>query len=189
MGSTSAVTVSDSAWAYFCASFSPPPIPATISPDIPSLLIRSAAAAGGDVHDDTTLTTCGLSLRRARMSRPVCRAAALSAPPVAVTVNISCISLWENFSASRCDARADSEVGSWKPPEDRLFATGTPNTAAPIITRTARVMTRFGAPIASNAIRCSTARPPNSPLPGGHSLAVITTGQLPEGGLHIAQVP
>jgi hypothetical protein len=63
------------------------------------------------------------------------------------------------LSISSCAALADSEVGSWNPLEDRLLATGTPKIPAATITNTATAMTRRGAAIASNAIRCSTSRP------------------------------
>ena len=46
---------------------------------------------------------------------------------------------------SRFVACADSAVGSWKPPADRLFATGMPNTAVPTKTSSAIAMIRRGA--------------------------------------------
>ncbi len=41
--------------AFFCTSFSPPLRLTTISPVLPSLLIRSVAAAGGTVHGEVAL--------------------------------------------------------------------------------------------------------------------------------------
>src|ERR1700744_1649009 len=52
-------------------------------------------------------------------------------------------------------ARADSEFGSWKPPADKLLATGRPNTAAAMKTRTPIATTRRGAAMANRAIPCS----------------------------------
>ena len=39
------------------------------------------------------------------------------------------MSPWPNLSTSIRAALADSDVGSWNPPADRLLATGTPKTA------------------------------------------------------------
>ena len=43
-----------------------------------------------------------------------------------VTLMSSSMSPWSNLSTSSWVAFADSDVGSWKPPADRLLATGMP---------------------------------------------------------------
>ena len=50
-------------------------MPATISPDLPSLLTSEAAAAGGAVHAEVTLVTCAEWLSRSAISVPTARAA------------------------------------------------------------------------------------------------------------------
>src|SRR3954468_19579691 len=90
------------------------------------------------------------------MAKPTARADRTLALSGAVTVMSICISPWWNLSVSSCVARADSEVGSWNPLEDRLLATGTPKIPDASITNAATAMTHRGAAIASNAIRCST---------------------------------
>ena len=72
-------------------------------------------------------------LASSTMSSPAARAPALLAPSGVVTVNTNCMSPWWNLSVSSWVARADSEVGSWNPPADRLLATGMPKIAAPTI--------------------------------------------------------
>jgi hypothetical protein len=47
---------------------------------------------------------------------------------------------------------ADSDVGSWKPPADRLLVTGIPKIAVPTMTSKATAMIRRGAARASRAI-------------------------------------
>ncbi len=47
----------------------------------------------------------------------------------------SSMSPWPNVSESIDAAWADSEVGSWNPPADRLLVTGMPNTAVATITK------------------------------------------------------
>ena len=73
-------------------------------------------------------------------------------PSGAVTVMSSCMSPWWNLSVSSFVACADSDVGSWKPPAERLLTTGTPNTAAATMSRAATARTRRGAAIARRAI-------------------------------------
>ena len=90
------------------------------------------------------------------MSVATARAGALVAPAGALTVISSCMSPWPNLSPSSCVALADCEPGSWKPPADRLLATGIPKMAAPTITRIATATIRRGAAMANRAIRCST---------------------------------
>src|SRR4051812_49179852 len=94
------------------------------------------------------------------MAKPTARADRPLALSGAVTVMSICISPWWNLSVSSWVALADSEVGSWNPLEERLLATGTPKMPAASITNRVTAMTRRGAAIASNAIRCSTSRPP-----------------------------
>ena len=62
------------------------------------------------------------------------------------------MSPWWNLSVSSCVACADSDVGSWNPPADRLLATGMPKIAAATMTRAATARMRRGAAIASRAI-------------------------------------
>ena len=70
-----------------------------------------------------------------------------------------CISPWPNLSDRILPACHDSEVGSWKPPADRLLMTGMPKIAVPSITSSATAMIRLGAAMARRAIPCSTTRP------------------------------
>ena len=86
-------------------------------------------------------------------------AAGLFTPSGAVRVTSSCMSPWWNLSVSSWVAWADSEVGSWNPPADRLLATGMPNIAAATMTSAAIARMRRGAAIASRAIRCNTSVP------------------------------
>lgn len=102
---------------------------------------------------------CGDASKASTTANPAARAAGLSAPAGAATVKTSCMSPWLNFSASNRAAAEDSAVGSWKPPADRLLATGTPNTAAEIVSSTANAMMRRGAAMAMVAIRPSTGTP------------------------------
>ena len=83
---------SDSASAYFCASFSPPVMPATTRPAVLSLLTSSAAAGGGAVHAEVTCATCGDCSSALTISVPVAVAAGLFTPSSAVTVKSSCMS-------------------------------------------------------------------------------------------------
>src|ERR1700739_1380685 len=103
---------------------------ATISPDLPSLLTSDAAAGGGAVHAEVTLVTCADRLSRSATSVPTVRAAAPLTPSGADTTNSSCTSPWPNLSVRILVALADSDVGSWNPPADRLLATGTPKMPA-----------------------------------------------------------
>jgi hypothetical protein len=66
------------------------------------------------------------------------------------------ISPWPNSSESSAEACEDSAPGSSPPPADSDLATGMPNTAVPIMTSTARAMTRRGAAMANRAIPVST---------------------------------
>ena len=50
-------------------------------------------------------------------------------------------------------ACADSDVGSWNPPAERLLVTGMPKMAAATMTSSAMAMMRLGALMASRAIR------------------------------------
>ena len=74
-------------------------------------------------------------------------------------MNTNCMSPWWNLSVSSWVARADSEVGSWNPPAERLLATGMPKIAAPTIVSAAMAMMRRGAARANSAILCSTSHP------------------------------
>lgn len=78
--------------AYFCASFSPPFRPATIIPDLLSLLIRDAAwgRSGGMVHADDTLSTHGDRFSWSTMSVATRRADSLRTPSGAVTTISIC---------------------------------------------------------------------------------------------------
>ena len=90
MPSRSPTTGSDSSEAYSCALFSPPAKVATIRPVLPSVLRSSAAAAGGEVHGEVTLSTLGEASRRATMSVPAAVADAPVAPEGSLTVMSSC---------------------------------------------------------------------------------------------------
>ena len=85
---------------------------ATIRPVLPSMLSSSAAADGGEVHGEVTLSTYGEASRRPTISAPAAVAPALVAPAGSVTVISSDWSLWPNFSISSRAACADSELGS-----------------------------------------------------------------------------
>ena len=93
------------------------------------------------------------------ISVPTARDSALSSPPSDVTLMTSCMSPWPNLSTSNWAALADSDVGSWNPPADRLLVTGMPKMPAATITSSAMTMIRLGALIAIRAIRCSTSYP------------------------------
>ena len=80
------------ALACFCASLSPPVIPATISPVLPSSLTRAGAAAGGALHAEVTAPTCGDCASRSAMSVPTARAAGARTPSSSVTLMISSMS-------------------------------------------------------------------------------------------------
>ena len=69
--SRSWATRSDSSLAYFCWAASSPTMPATIRPEVRSLLIRSAAAGGGAVQGEVTSATCGERRSWSTMSTPV----------------------------------------------------------------------------------------------------------------------
>ena len=69
------------------------------------------------------------------------------------------MSPWPNLSTSIWLALADSEVGSWNPPADRLLVTGIPKIPVATITSSAMTMIRFGALMAIRAICCSTTSP------------------------------
>src|ERR1700739_2450568 len=99
-------------------------MPATISPDFPSLLTREAAVGGGAVHAEVTLVTCAERLNWSAISVATARAAASLTPSRADTTNSSCTSPWPNLSIRIFVALADSDVGSWKTPADRLLASG-----------------------------------------------------------------
>ncbi len=128
-------------------------------PDFWSLLISSAAAGAGAVHADTTCATCGDCSNRSTISVPAAVAVGLCTPSSEVTVISNCMSAWSNFSLSSAAASDDSEVGSWKPPEDRVLATGTPKIAAATMMSAATASTRRGAAIARRAILFSTCVP------------------------------
>ncbi len=108
----SCVTSAASSLAYFCWSPSFPLMPATISPDVRSLLTSSAAACGGAVHGDVTSTTCGERFSWSTISVPAARAAGPSTPSGVETVTSSCTSPWPNLSVRSSLARADCDVGS-----------------------------------------------------------------------------
>ena len=157
----SCANCSDSASAYFWESVSPPLMPATIRPDLPSLLTSEAAAAGGTVHAEVTLVTCAdvaqlfgdvradCAGRGARRRRPVrTRRTAAARRPGRTCPSRILVAL------------ADSDVGSWNPPADRLLATGMPKMPAATISSAAMARVRLGAAIASRAMRCS--RPPRT---------------------------
>lgn len=91
-------------------------MPATIRPVLPSSLINADAADGGAVHAEVTSPTWGDSERRDTMSVATVRAAAT--PPSARTLINRSMSPWPNRSTRIWEARADSEVGSAKPPAD-----------------------------------------------------------------------
>ena len=93
-----------------------------------------------------------MSVATARAARLLAPAAALSS----VTLITSSMSPWPNLSTSSWVACADSDVGSWNPPADRLLATGMPKIPQATMTSAAMATIRRGAAIASNAIRCST---------------------------------
>lgn len=129
-------------------------------PVLPSLLISVAAAGGGTVQVELTSVTYGDALSRPAMSVPTARAAGPSAPaPSSVTLMTNCMSPRANLSDSSWVACADSDVGSWKPPADRLLATGMPKMPAATITNAATRSTRRGAAMARCAMRWSNARP------------------------------
>src|SRR5690348_2991355 len=111
-------------------------MPARMRPVLPSLLISVAAAGGGTVQAELTSVTYGDALSLAAMSVPTALAAGLFAPAAesSATLMTSCMSPRANLSDSSAVARADSDVGSWNPPADRLLATGMPNTPAATIT-------------------------------------------------------
>src|ERR1700739_2421960 len=126
---------------------------ATISPDLPSLLTRDAAAGGGAVPADVTLVTCADRLSWSAISVPTARAAVPLTPSGADTTNSSCTSPWPNLSVRILVALADSDVGSWNPPADRLLATGTPKMPAATSSSVAMAMVRLGATIARHGVR------------------------------------
>ena len=127
-----------------------------MSPDLPSLLTSDAAAGGGAVHAEVTLVTCAARPSWSAISVPTARAAGLVTPSGADTTNSSCTSPWPNLSVRIFVALADSEVGSPKPPADRLWATGIPKMPAATISRAEMAMVRRGATMARYAMRCST---------------------------------
>jgi hypothetical protein len=98
------------------------------------------------------------------MLLPAARAAALSIPSGVETTISNCTSPCWNLSVSSWVALADSDVGSWNPLADRVFATGTPNIPNATVSNTAKPMTRRGAAMASRAIRCSRSGPPLNPF-------------------------
>ena len=63
---------------------------AMTSPVVRSVLSSSAAAAGGDVHGELTLSTFGEASSSAATSEPTARAAGEFAPARSVTVMSSC---------------------------------------------------------------------------------------------------
>jgi hypothetical protein len=76
-----------------------------------------------------------------------------------LTEMTNCMSPWPNFSDSSCEACHDSEVGSRKPPLDRLLVTGMPKIAALTMTSSATAMIRRGAAMAHLAIVCTVIPP------------------------------
>ncbi len=131
-------------------------MPATIKPVLPSLLTSAGAADSGAVHAEVTCATPADCCSCATMSVATAREAGLWAPasdPSSVTLITSSMSPWPNLLTSNCVACADSDVGSWKPPADRLLATGMPKIPQATITSAAMATIRLGAEIASNAIR------------------------------------
>ena len=127
-------------------------MPAVISPTVRSRLMSSAAAGGGTVHGEATSTTCGELFSVVTISVPTARAAGLSTPSRAATVTNICTSPWPNVPVSVAAARDDSAAGSWKPPGERLSATGIPNTASARVSSAAATVTRRGAARANRAI-------------------------------------
>ena len=83
-------SLSDSSFVYSWVLLSSPAIPATISPDFPSLLTNAPRSAAGAVHNDVADATRGERINSSTSSVPTARAAAPSAPSGAVTV----ISIW-----------------------------------------------------------------------------------------------
>ena len=71
---------SDRSFAYSCVLLSSPAIPATISPDLPSLLTNAARSGAGAVHSDVTDATCGERIRSSTSSVPAARAATAVGP-------------------------------------------------------------------------------------------------------------
>ena len=131
-------------------------MPATIRPVLPSSLISAGVAAGGAVHAEVMFATYGERSSRAAMSVPASVAAAPSTPSAEVTLITSSMSPWPNLSTSSAVALADSDVGSWKPPADRCWVTGTPKIPQPIISSSAATRMRRGAAMAVEAMRWST---------------------------------
>ena len=153
---------SDRSFAYSCVLFSSPAIPATISPDLPSLLTNAARSGAGAVHSDVTDVTCGERIRSSTSSVPTSRATPPLAPSGAETTITICTSPLSNLSVSSSFALADSDDGSSNPQAHKLFATGTPKMPAATATSAATASIRRGTPMASCAMRCST-----SPRAGG----------------------
>src|SRR6185312_15382772 len=147
-------------------------MPATINPVLPSLLTNAGAADGGDVHAESTLATNGEFCSCRAISVPAALACWLCTPLSEVTLMTSFKSPWPNVCDSILWACADCEVGSWNPPADRLLVTGMPKMAVATMTNSAAAMIRFGAAMASRAMKCSTWCP--SPDTANLKLTAVT---------------
>ena len=119
-------------------------MPATISPVLPSALTKAVA-----------LRRCGpcrlqSGRRRAALQQRdeivAGRPRGLAVHPGSeVTATTICMSPVPNLSDSSCEACQDCDVGSRKPPLDRLLVTGMPKIAAPTMISSATAMIRRGA--------------------------------------------
>ena len=76
----SCTTCSAIVLACFWEPLSPPVMPATISPVLPSLLTSASSAEGGAVHAEVTWATFGDAFSCVTMSVPTARAGVLCAP-------------------------------------------------------------------------------------------------------------
>ncbi len=102
-------------------------MPATISPVLPSLLISAGAAGGGAVHAEFTSRDMG---RRLQLADDVGADGAggwtLRAGVGGDGDHHLHVALAELVGPAAGPPAHDSDVGSWKPPADRLLATGMP---------------------------------------------------------------
>ena len=96
-------------FAYSCVLLSSPAIPATISPDLPSVLTNAARSGAGAVQSDVTDATCGERLSSSTSSVPTARAAPPLAPSGAETTIAICTSPLSNVSVRSSCALADSD--------------------------------------------------------------------------------
>ena len=116
--------------AYFWALFSPPVIPATIKP---GRAVLADQRGGGRGRRGPRRGHIGHMGRSGQLIDDVgadCAGRRAGGTSGAETMNSNCTSPWPNLSISSCVALADSEPGSWKPPADRLLATGMPKMPA-----------------------------------------------------------